>query len=111
MARLLQNEASEVTFEAREKPSRPAKKAAPKPANPFFDTRVERPPMPSWMWTLLSFGGCGTACGTVIYVQKLVGMPISPTILNLGLSVFVSGCAMFALAVGLALTRKNKLAF
>lgn len=111
MARLLENEATEMDFEAPERVERVATKPAPKPTNPFFDTQAERRPLPSWMWTLISFGGCGTACGAVILAQKFVGMPISAGILNLGLSIFVSGCAMFALAGGLAFTRKNKLAF
>lgn len=62
--------------------------------------------IPTWMWTLLSFGGCGTACGAIILGQSFLGMPLAPPILNLGAAVMVSGCVMFLTAGGFSLTKK-----
>lgn len=88
-----------------------AKKSPARRSNQFFDIRAPKTETPSWIWTLISFGACGTACGAVIFGQGCLGMPISPAIWNLGASVFVAGCMMFAAAGAFALKRKRALVY
>ena len=67
-------------------------------------------PLPRWVWTLLYFGSCGTACGGMILGQTVLGIPSSPSILNFGTAVLVAGCAMFLAAGGFSLNEKLKTA-